>query len=296
MAQSCFAEEQQGRVGGCVGKRQSTRVTPREVEGRGLRAVGRKHGRDKFTPWPWLSLAPRETPRRLGLQWPVFRVLLPWVGFVTCVGIVEGGAPAQRPARPAPDLYHWVLPVDQPGVDVAMLHPNDCYVVQRADGTATFGVVSSDVTALQARLGPARAHLVPDAAEHPECTREACVVVDALAQELETRLERESDRRLRRSVRHRPTPLDNFFGGAYTDVGSAERATYRNAREQRMIARHLATTARGNCYEARLPRQLSIHVRDQDVGRVRTGVYHGYLYIEHHHPDRVGDSVAGGEE
>lgn len=210
--------------------------------------------------------------------------------------MVDGAAREQRPTRPDPDLYHWVLPVDQPGVDVAMLHPNDCYVVQRAAGVAMFGAVTTEVAALQGQLGPASAHLVANASEHPECTRETCLALDAVAREIEARLERESTRRLRRSVRHRPTPLDNFFGGAYTDVGSAERGSYRNAPEQRMIARHLATTARGNCYEAKLPRQLSIHVRDQDVSRVRTGVYRGYLYIEHHHPDIIGDSVAGGEE
>ena len=224
----------------------------------------------------------------------MFRAILLGVGLVAWVGIVEGGARIQRRAQPDPDLYHWVLPVDQPGVDVAMLHPRDCYIVQRAEGMAVFGEVPPAVAALQVRLGPATAHRVPDAAQHPECSRQECVQVAELARELETRLDATMTTRQLRSVRHRPTPRDSFFGGAYTDVGSSERTTFRNAPEQRMIVRHLATTTRGNCYEARRPRWLSIHVRDHDATRGRAGVYRGYLYVEHHHPDIIGNSVAGG--
>ena len=51
-----------------------------------------------------------------------------------------------------------------------------------------------------------------------------------------------------------------------------------------MAYRHLRTAARENCYEAEVPRTLTIHIRDSGRGEDRTGVYSGYLYLEHHHP------------
>ena len=79
-------------------------------------------------------------------------------------------------------------------------------------------------------------------------------------------------------------------GGAYSDVGSADRPRYRRTREQRMAWLHLRTAARGNCYAAQAPRTLTVHVRDRQRRAGRTGFYRGYLYVEHHHapaPGRV---------
>jgi hypothetical protein len=100
------------------------------------------------------------------------------------------------------------------------------------------------------------------------------------------------NRRRRRRADHRPSPIDHWYGGAYTDVGSDERVRFRNAPQQRMVFRHLATARRGNCYEAKAPRTLTIHVRDQGRRAHRTGVYHGFLYIEHHHPEITGKATA----
>ena len=206
-----------------------------------------------------------------------------------------------------PDLYHWVLPADSPGVEVAILHPNDCYVVRRATGVAYFGQPTPALREMQRQVGGAVAHVVEAARqappeEHPECGLGACVDVERLAAAMEREMAA-ANRRALRPVAHDPSPLDNFSGGAYTDVGTdnagteatdlAVRARYRNTPEQQMIIRHVATARRDNCYEAKRLRTLTIHVRDHDVERAgRAGVYRGYLYIEHHHPEIAGDRVA----
>jgi len=51
---------------------------------------------------------------------------------------------------------------------------------------------------------------------------------------------------------------------------------------------HLGTAGRGNCYEAKVSRTLTIHIRDHQQRTDRTGVYTGYLYVEHHHPVPTG--------
>jgi hypothetical protein len=51
-----------------------------------------------------------------------------------------------------------------------------------------------------------------------------------------------------------------------------------------MESPYLRTASRDNCYEAEVPRSLTVHIRDSGQGRDRTGVYSGYLYLEHHHP------------
>lgn len=218
-----------------------------------------------------------------------------------------GPAAQQMPPQQPPDLYHWMLPADSPGVEVATLHPNDCYVVRQATGVAYFGAPNAALRELQRQVGGARAHVVeveprlpPE--PHPECHRGACVGVERLFAAMDREI-LTLNRRARRRVGHDPSPLDSFYGGAYTDVGTdgagidaeglAVRARYRNTPEQQMIVRHLATARRDNCYEARLPRKLTIHVRDHDVERAdRTGIYRGYLYIEHHHPEIAGRAVA----
>ena len=208
------------------------------------------------------------------------------------VGSLAGPVPAaQPPARPAPETIHWVLPADQPAVEVATLHPNDCYVVQAAEGLAYFGEPTPALRALQDRLPAAGAHPVRTLAEHAECGLDACVHSARIAAELEREMASVDRRRLRR-VDHRPTPIDRWYGGAYTDVGSSDRETFRRAPEQRMLFQHLSTARRGNCYEAKAPRTLTIHVRDQARRTHRTGVYHGFLYIEHHHPETTGRSAA----
>ena len=202
------------------------------------------------------------------------------------------GVAAQNREQAEPETYHWVLPVNQPGVDVATLHPNDCYVVQRAEGVAYFGRPSAAVLEFQRQLRIPTAHLVETREDHPECTIGACLRVEDLAAALEREFTASATGRLLRSVDHRPTPLDNWYGGAYTDVGSDDRETFGNAREQQMLFQHLATDGRGNCYEAKVPRTLSIHVRDRGNHAQRTGVYRGFLYIEHHHPLIVGKTIA----
>ncbi len=225
------------------------------------------------------------------------------MGTIACLGALGTSMPAQTPPpRRPPDLYHWVLPVDEAGVDVAMLHPNDCYRVQRAAGVARFGSVTPAMTDLQRQLGLPSSHAVDTVDEHDECTLTGCRDVTAIAEALDREIERSAGNRSSRSrgaldrwvrgVGHRPTPFDHWFGGAYTDVGSDDRFTFRKTPEQRMLFRHLSTSTRGNCYEAKAPRALSIHVRDQNAARVRVGVYRGYLYVEHHHPATVGDRAA----
>ena len=194
---------------------------------------------------------------------------------------------AQQRPRPAPETYHWVLPVDQPAVEVATLHPNDCYVIQAAEGLAYFGEPTPALRELQERLLFPVAHLVETREDHAACTLGSCLQVARIAAALEREMGSVNRRHLRR-VDHRPAPIDRWFGGAYTDVGSADRETYRRAPEQRMLFQHLFTASRGNCYEAKAPRTLTIHVRDQARRAHRTGVYHGFLYIEHHHPEITG--------
>ena len=194
---------------------------------------------------------------------------------------------AQQQQRPAPETYHWVLPADQPAVEVATLHPGDCYVVQAAEGLAYFGEPTPALRALQDRLPGPAAHRVATRADHAECALGACVRTARVAAALEREMA-SIDRRLLRRADHRPAPVDQWYGGAYTDVGSADRETFRRAPEQRMLFRHLSTARRGNCYAARAPRTLTIHVRDRGRRRRRTGVYHGFLYVEHHHPATAG--------
>ncbi len=208
------------------------------------------------------------------------------------VGCLTGPAPAaQQPSRPAPETYHWVLPVDQSSVEVATLHPNDCYVIQAAEGLAYFGEPTPALRELQQQLLFPVAHRVETRADHTECTLGACLQITRIAAALEREMTSVNRRHLRR-VDHRPTPIDQWFGGAYTDVGSSDRETFRRAPEQRMLFQHLSTARRGNCYEAKAPRTLTIHVRDQARRAQRTGVYHGFLYVEHHHPEITGTATA----
>jgi hypothetical protein len=208
------------------------------------------------------------------------------------VGCLTGPvATGQQAARPAPETYHWVLPVDRTSVEVATLHPNDCYVVQAAEGLAYFGEPTAPLRELQGQLPTPMAHPVETLEEHAECRLGACVEIARIAAALEREMTSVNRRHLRR-VDHRPTPIDQWFGGAYTDVGSTDRETFRRAPEQRMLFQHLSTARRGNCYEAKAPRTLTIHVRDQARRPHRTGVYHGFLYIEHHHPESAGKAAA----
>ena len=55
---------------------------------------------------------------------------------------------------------------------------------------------------------------------------------------------------------------------------------------------HLGTAGRGNCYEAKVPRTLTIHIRDHQQRTDRIGVYTGYLHVEHHHPAPTGRVVS----
>ena len=209
------------------------------------------------------------------------------------VAAFQSGGFAQSSPRADPDTYHWVLPANLPGVDVALLHPNDCYAVQEARGTAYFGELPPALAELQRQLTRPYAHVVDTHAPHLECLAPACLRVAALTAAVDRELAQLDRSRFLRSVNHRPSPVDAWFGGAYTDVGSEDRRTYRNTPEQQMVFRHLGASSRGNCYEAKAPRTLSIHVRDQQVDRSRAGVYSGFLYIEHHHPASVGEQIAG---
>ena len=160
---------------------------------------------------------------------------------------------AQTLERPDSDTYHWVLPVDHPGVDVAPLHPHDCYVIQQADGIAYFGELPVSATALQRQLPKPIAHRVETREDHPECALDACLRVAQVAQAIQHELTAARNPRWLRRADHRPTPFDDWFGGAYADVGSADRHTFTAAPEQLMLADHLAASRRGHCYEARAP-------------------------------------------
>lgn len=208
----------------------------------------------------------------------------------------------QRSRRPDPETYHWVLPAQHNGVEVVDLHPNDCYAIERAEGMVYFGTPAQDVVELQRQLGEPYSHLVdglygstgPDGVDqHPECRLGGCLGVSRLRDAITARLQQTGDRKYRRIVDHRPTPIDGMRGGAYSDVGSDDRPRYRQVPEQRMVHLHLGTAGRGNCYEAKVPRTLTIHIRDHQRRTDRTGVYTGYLYVEHHHagpPGRVATS------
>ena len=198
---------------------------------------------------------------------------------------------AQEPQEPISETFHWVLPADQEGVEVATLHPTDCYVVHRAEGVAYFGERTDALDSLQRRLPPAGTHRAEALDDHGECADAGCVDLARLEEALEREMTAGS-RRSRRRVDHRPSPVDHWYGGAYTDVGSDERARFRNAPEQRMLFRHLATARRGNCYEAKALRTLTIHVRDHEQHARRSGVYHGALTIRHRHAEGRGGAVA----
>lgn len=219
-------------------------------------------------------------------------LLVPAAALTLAVPLALPRAGQTRPPRPSPQTYRWLLPAQHAGVDVVELHPNDCYVVERAAGAVYFGDPPAGVQELQRQLPVPIAHLVDEPGDHPECVTDTCRRDEAVADAIARRLTEAGDARLLRAVDHRPTPLDSSFGGAYTDVGSEERTPFRNGREQRMIYLHLGTAGRSNCYEAKAPRLLSIHIRDFDGHPNRTGVYRGYLYIEHHHPALAGDTVA----
>lgn len=208
-------------------------------------------------------------------------------GAVVVACLTGPAVTAQQPSRPAPETYHWVLPVDQSAVEVATLHPNDCYVIQAAEGLAYFGEPTPALRELQEQLLFPVAHVVETREDHAACSLGACVHAARIAAALEHEM-RSVNRRYLRRVDHRPTPIDRWYGGAYTDVGSDNRESFRRAPEQRMLFQHLSTARRGNCYEAKAPRTLTIHVRDQARSPHRTGVYHGFLYVEHHHPEIAG--------
>ena len=200
---------------------------------------------------------------------------------------MEGRA-GQTTRQPPPETFHWVLPAQHREVTVVDLHPGDCYVIQRVDGMVYFGDPLPDVLELQRELGEPLAHRVESTDEHPECRLAGCVDIARLTDAITTRVVDAGEERARRLARHLPSPVDGMRGGAYTDVGSADRPRYRQAPEQRMAYRHLRTAARDNCYEADVPRTLSVHIRDSGQPGDRTGVYSGYLYLEHHHPEPRG--------
>lgn len=185
--------------------------------------------------------------------------------------------------RLEPETYHWVLPAQYDGVDVVELHPGDCYVIQRADGVVYFGDPLPDVAEIQPLLGAPVAHVVEDDGEQPVCRLGTCVALARLTEVITAQLIESGDPRSQRSANHRPSPLDGMRGGAYSDVGSPHRTRYRRAAEQRMAYLHRRTARRDNCYEAQVPRMLTIHIRDRNESTARTGVYSGYLYLEHHH-------------
>jgi len=176
---------------------------------------------------------------------------------------------------------------------VADLHPNDCYVIQRAKGVAYFGEPLPELLQLQSQLGGAVSHRLESRFAHRECGLARCLDLSSLTDAITARLLESGDRRYRRSATHRPTPLDNLRGGVYSEVGSDDRTRYRQAPEQRMAYLHLATASRGNCYEAKTVRTLTIHIRDHQQRTDRTGVYSGFLYVEHHHPPIAGTVARG---
>ncbi len=231
------------------------------------------------------------------------RALIGWRGggrlvvalVVAAAGSV-GGPDLRAQARqdrqdPVAETFHWVLPADQDGVEVATLHPTDCYVVHRAEGIAYFGDRTAALVELQGQLPPAGAHRVESLLDHAECGDEGCVDLARVAEALQREMAA-GPRRSQRRADHRPSPLDHWYGGAYTDVGSDERSRFRNGPEQRMVFRHLSTARRGNCYEAKALRTLTIHVRDHEKHSRRTGVYHGLLTVRHRHAEAQGGAVA----
>ncbi len=219
------------------------------------------------------------------------------LGIVGAIALLQGSVTIeghfellQGGRRPAPQTFHWMLPAQYTGVEVTELHSGDCYVIQQVEGLVYFAEPEPEVLELQERLGGPLAHLVESPKGHPECVLAKCVEVSNVTRELITRLLETGNSRAQRLARHRPSPLDNMRGGVYSDVGSADRSRYRQTPEQRMAYLHLQTAARDNCYEAQAPRTLTIHIRDHQLRPDRTGVYSGYLYLEHHHdplPGRV---------
>lgn len=215
-------------------------------------------------------------------------------GAVEAEPVLEGRPAAQREWRAAPDMWHWVLPAQHDGVEVVDLHPGDCYVIRQIDGLVHFGEPPPGVLDLQGRLGEPFAHLVEDAGDHHECRRESCAATARLTAEIASRLLEAGDRRAIRRADHRPSPLDDMRGGAYSDVGSPDRPRYRQTPEQRMAYLHLRTAGRDNCYAAQAPRTLTIHIRDRQRRGGRTGFYSGYVYVEHHHAPVPGRVAGGG--
>jgi hypothetical protein len=212
-------------------------------------------------------------------------------GYALCVGggltllaASPEGRAGQVTEHPPPETFHWVLPAQYREVKVAELHPGDCYVIQQVHGMGYFGDPLPDTLELQRALGEPLAHRVESTEEHPECGLVGCRDIARLAEAITRRLVESGQPRARRLARHLPSPVDGMRGGAYSDVGSSDRSRYRRAPEQRMAHRHLRTASRDNCYEAEVPRSLTVHIRDSGQGRDRTGVYSGYLYLEHHHP------------
>ena len=190
-----------------------------------------------------------------------------------------------------------MLPAQHSGVDVVEPHRNDCYAIQRAEGMVYFGEPLPGVLELQHQLGEPHSHLVDDQDEHSECLLTGCLDVSRLSDAITARLLQSGNRQSRRLAGHRPTPLDNMRGGVYSDVGSDDRPRYLQAPEQRMAYLHFGTAGRGNCYEAKAPGTLTMHIRDHQQRTDRTGVYSGYLYVEHHHAapaGRVARSRTGG--
>ncbi|MDG2039329.1 MAG: hypothetical protein P8J30_02480 [Ilumatobacter sp.] len=194
------------------------------------------------------------------------------------------GREGQTTEHPPPETFHWVLPAQYPEVEVTELHPGDCYVIQQVDGMVYFGDPLPDTVELQRALGEPFAHRVESTEAHPECGLVGCLDIERVAEAITARLIESGQARARRLARHQPSPVDGMRGGAYSDVGSSDRPRYRQAPEQRMVHRHLRTASRDNCYEAEVPRSLTVHIRDSGKGADRTGVYSGYLYLEHHHP------------
>ena len=117
-----------------------------------------------------------------------------------------------------------------------------------------FGDPLPEVRELQRQFGGPVAHRVEHPDEHAECQLAGCVDVAQLTRLVTTRFLELGTSQGRRLANHRPTPLDGMRGGAYSDVGSAERPRYRQAAEQRMAYRHLRTAGRDNCYDAKVPR------------------------------------------
>ena len=210
---------------------------------------------------------------------------------VAAAGLGAAEPRAQEPETSLAETFHWVLPAHEDGVEVATLHPSDCYVVHRVEGVVYFGERTEALDALQSRLPPAGARRVESLGPRGECEDQGCVDLGRLVEALEEEMASANRRRQRRAD-HRPSPVDRWYGGAYTDVGSDERTRFRNAPEQRMVFRHLATARRGNCYEAKALRTLTIHVRDHEQRTGRSGVYHGLLTIRHRHAEGRGGAVA----